>query len=97
VYIILKSRGFCWVSGHMLHSQDGVTGRRICRNSSIYVSSTLNIRKEGFVTFVSIVCSSVRKRQDKTGHGVGFGCDTVADFSVTERRVFSFDRPNIWQ
>jgi hypothetical protein len=81
----------------MLHFQDSLTGRRIGRNSSMYDSSTLNMRKEGFVNFVFFVWSSVRRRQDRTGQGDEFRCDTVADFSVTERRKYSFDRPNIWQ
>ena len=44
----LKCRGSWWFAGHMLHLQDVLTGRRICRNYSIYVSSTLNMRKKGF-------------------------------------------------
>ena len=81
----------------MLHLQDSLTGRSIGRNSSMYDSSTLNMREEGFVTFVFFVWFSVRRRQERTGQGEGFECDTVADFSVTERRRYSFDRPNIWQ
>ena len=60
-----------------------------------------------YVTLVFFVLSSVRRRQDrtgqdrteqdKTGHGGGFGCVTIANFSVTERLNYSFDRPKICQ
>jgi hypothetical protein len=57
----------------------------------------LTCESKVFVTFVFFLWLSVRRRLDRTGQGGGFGCDSVADFSVTERRKYSFDRPKIWQ
>ena len=55
----------------------------------------LTCERRVIITFVFFVWSSLRRRQNRTGQGGGFGCDSVADFSVTERREYSFDRPNI--
>jgi len=52
------------------------------------------MRKEDFCNLCVLF---VVFAKETTGQDSVVGCDTVADFSVTERRGYSFNRPNSWQ